>query len=320
MKIVSCFSKYEEIEPLIKAGADELYCAVRGVPSFGERAVIEDFSLLGKCVALAHKHNVKVAVASNGYYCSNMRSGENRNSDKIEKRHFEYLSEKEIKENILKAYECKIDAFIVSHPAIMDFINKRKLSAKIHLSSVQPCFNSLTAKYFIRLGASRIILPNQLSPYEARKIIALCKANEIETEIFDYRFFGCSFINGRCRFHRPILYTATVDDHNSPCHSRMPANFSGNDEKQNSLFMRVFCGRQPCIYNASSLFDFKLLGVNFIKYGTRPDESIVKYSKVKEIKMMVDAMDKFAENKDRHQAKNQFINYMSKWNEKLFEK
>ena len=65
MKILSCFSDIEEIKPLAAAGAGELYCAVAGLPSFGEPASLPDLRTFGKAARAAHRLGLKISLAVN---------------------------------------------------------------------------------------------------------------------------------------------------------------------------------------------------------------------------------------------------------------
>ena len=311
MKIVSCFTDLKELEPLAEAGADEFYTAVGELPAFGPgvlpgvnlTSAIEKVRALGKKISLAV--NDLRATATNKQLDA-------------------------ITERIRDLDHMGVDAFIFSNPYLLGLFSGRgkRLRAELHLSSVQPIFNSLSAVFFSRLGISRIILPNQLSPREARKILAFCRARNIHTEIFDYRFFGCAYINGRCQLHNPIYYTSkSVMPHDPPCRTTVnprglvklrsldipnrAGNLPGLVKRLENRFAR---GGSPRLSNAAAFFDFFTSGVQYLKYGTRPDTQEVKVKKVCELRAMIGLAEKLSSEKPREEARQAFILELTRWN------
>lgn len=157
MKIVSCFSDYSEIEPLAKAGADELYTSAASLPSFtykylgGGRGLGAAF---GKIHSLGKKANVAVNSLT-------MIRGE--------------AGMRKLAADIFKLEDQGANAFIVSSPALLRLLRGggRRLRASLHLSSLQPCFNSGALRFFLRFGIRRLILPGQLAPLEAKESSSL---------------------------------------------------------------------------------------------------------------------------------------------------
>jgi len=312
MKILSSFRDLAEIAPLAKAGADEIYCAVGPLPSFKDRAALRDIAALRRAVRTAHGLGLKLSVAVNSVILR-----------------FNPSKEARLLELLAEADEAGTDNFIVASPAMFALFSKLKgLRARLHLSSVQPCFNSFTAAFFIRLGVSRIILPNQLSPAEAAKILKLCRASGVETEIFDYRFFGCTYVNGRCYLHRPDHYTLTAEyGGGSMCHpglrSVVPAVLNADPEWKQRLagitdqFSARFArGTPPRIANPATFFDFLSAGVGYLKYGIRQDTGEEKVRKVKELRRMLDLAEELSRSLPRAQARRRFIESMSHWSDR----
>jgi len=310
MKIVSCFSNLKELEPLAAAGADEFYAAVAELPAFSEGSLpaadlepaIKRIRALGK----------KMAVAVNAIHATatNKRLGE------IEKR-------------IRALDKLGVNAFIISNPYLLNLFSGRgkRLRAELHLSSVQPVFNSLSAAFFSRFGVSRIILPNQLSPHEARKILAFCRARDIETEIFDYRFFGCAYVNGRCQLHRPGHYTLrSAIAEGSICRINakpgglvkprtldLPGRAKELPGLMKRLENRFTCGGAPRLSDAAAFFDFFTSGVQYLKYGTRHDRPEVKAGKVRELRALLDLAEKLSSSGPKAEARRTFIKELSRW-------
>ena len=314
MKILSCFSRYEEIKPLAAAGADELYCAVPGMPSFGEPASLEGAPDLRAVVNSIHRLGLKLSLAVNSQ----------------EEAGFTLEGEKALLRQLAAADAAGVDSFIVANPAILELLLKlRRRRARLHLSTVQPCFNSLAAEFFLDMGISRLILPNQLSPYEARGILELCRKRKVETEIFDYRFYGCAYINGRCHLHRPDYYSlsgAPVKN-GSMCRMNLSAGKMaapvalGLDPSwrprlgaiAGRLSSRLACGGAPRMYNFSTFFDFFSAGVGYLKYGTRQDTCAVKVAKVKELRAMLTLAGELSAKYSGRAAKSRFMRSMEKW-------
>ena len=308
MKIVSCTTDLNELEPLAEAGADEFYTAVQELPAFGFGFL--PYEHLGPAIKKAHSLGKKIALAVNAPYASAM-CGDLPG----------------LVRRIRTIDDLGVDAFIFSSPYFLEKFSGRKtrLRARMHLSSVQPVFNSLSAAFFARYGVSRIILPNQLAPAEAEKILAFCRGRGIETEIFNYRLFGCAYINGRCQLHQPIYYTLRAElPKGSLC--RVSAERGGLvkvkslelPERSGELLgvmsrlsSRLAGGGAPRLANAAAFFDFFSAGVQYLKYGTRQDPLSVKIQKVAETRRMLDLAVRLASSLPRGKARRAFVKKMS---------
>jgi len=309
MKIVSCFSRLSEIEPLAAAGADELYCAVADLPSFGY-GVLKGGGLKA-AARKAHALGKKLSLAVNSmritYAAGQMKTFAAR---------------------LERAAADGVDSFIVASPSVFELFSrlKRPLPGPVHLSSVQPCLNSLTARYFIRLGISRLILPSQVAPLECAEIFKECRAARVETEVFDYRFFGCVYVNGRCNLHDPVFHTFR-EGAGQPALCRCAAGKgpsvkpvgiapgSGPEALRltRRLYSRMTCSGPPRLNNAAAFFDFFTMGTNYLKYGTRADTPEVKVRKVKELRAMLDLAEGLSRDLPRSGARAAFIDRMTRW-------
>lgn len=305
MKITSCFIKLAEIEPLIKAGADELYCAVDPLPSFCEGS-LPDIKTLKAAVKRTHALGKTLAVAVNSVSHVYPASRPGR-----------------LPELLREIDDCGADAFIAANPFLPPLSGglKSMLKAKVHLSSVQPCFNSGAADFFIRRGVSRIILSTQLSPFEARGIIGKCRKAGVETEIFDYRFCGCTYINGRCDLHLPVFHTLCRNaGHAAPCRAGTPSAVKAAEGHaapgaiaalRELLAARLV--RPPLILNAAAFFDFFAVGVGFLKYGARLDPLELKVSKVTEMRAMIGLAGDLCGKLGKNEAREIFLERMAAW-------
>lgn len=310
MKIVSCFSRLSEMEPLAAAGADELYCAVADVPSYGF-GVLKGGSLR-TAAARAHALGKKLSLAVNSMRLT------------YSARHI-----KEFARRMEDAAADGVDSFIVASPSFFELFSAlgRPLPGPVHLSSVQPCLNSLTARYFIRLGISRLILPSQVAPLECAEIFRECRAAKVETEVFDYRFFGCVYVNGRCNLHDPVFHTfregeapvALCRCAPGAAPAVKPVAIAPGREAEalrltRRLYARMTCSGPPRLNNAAAFFDFFSMGTNYLKYGTRSDLPEVKVQKVRELRAMLDLAEGLKRSCPGPRARKAFIERMTRWN------
>lgn len=308
MKIVSCFSDLKELEPLARAGADEFYTAAEGLLPFSSGTLPPEH--LAAAVKRAHRLGRRISIAVNTL----LATATVRQLAAIERR-------------VLALDALGADAFIFGNPYLLAKFSGR-LRAQLHLSSLQPVFNSLSAAFFARFGVSRIILPNQLAPAEASRLLAFCRGKGIETEIFDYRFFGCAYVNGRCQLHRPGHYTLR-ESMSEGMLCRINARPGGlvralrPDEPARArelprlaarLERRFTCGGAPRLSNAAAFFDLYSAGVQYLKYGIRQDAPEVKARKVGELRRMIDLAAGLAAGRSRAAARRAFAAEMSGWN------
>lgn len=310
MKIVSCFSRLSEIAPLAEAGADELYCAAADLPAFGQGALRGSLrAAAGRAHGLGKKLSLAVNSMKLTYSARQMR---------------------EFYGKLSRAADAGVDAFIVASPSVFTLLEElaKPPPAPIHLSSVQPCFNSRAARYFIRLGITRIVLPNQVSALESKEIFKECRAAGVKTEIFDYRFFGCVYVNGRCSLHDPVFHTFTSGKEGGElcrcgagpggtlrvkAETVAPGRAAEASALAGRLYARMTCGGPPRLANAASFFDFFSMGADFLKYGTRRDPAAVKVSKVRELRAMLDLAESLAGSLPRPAARSAFIAHMTSW-------
>ena len=287
MKLISCFSDLREIDPLIDAGADELYCAVEGIPHFGP-GCLPSLRHLEKAVRRVHARRRRISLAANA----------------INHIILDVRDCRRLLRNLLAADRIGVDALIIASPTLLHMLQEfgRPLRAERHLSSVQPVFNRKTLEFFLPFGLSRLILPNQLSPLEADGLLELCRDSSISTELFDYRFFGCVYVNGRCDLHNPNFHTFRSDeDGGALCRigpgarsldalrpfNVLPARSNEVPALGRRLALRMGCGGPARLATAATFFDFLLRGVDYLKYGTRPDPARTKVWKVREARRMI---------------------------------
>ncbi|MFH1397117.1 MAG: U32 family peptidase [Candidatus Omnitrophota bacterium] len=191
MKIAAPFDTVEEVDTLIDAGADELYCGVN-TAEWKKKGVfpnarhmfygnLNSFEDLGSALRKARSRGVGI------FLCLN-----------------DYLSEGTFQlavKDVSRAIATGVDGFIIADINLIPYIRKQNNSSKIVLSSLTPCFNYAALKFYKRLGVDRIVLPPaQLSLREIERLSSEAKDIKIDLEVF-VNNANCKNINGYCLFH-----------------------------------------------------------------------------------------------------------------------
>lgn len=304
MKILSCITDVKEILSIKKAGADEVYFAYKDILNYGNYGSLSNFKDVELAIKIAHKNKMKIYLAANGFDSEN-----------------EIISVKEVIKKIKKVVDMGIDAIIVANIGVLSLIGTNNINVPIHISSVNPIFNTQTLDFLsIFKNIRRIIFPNQLSGEEAKEIINIALKNNIETEVFYFKFFGCPYINGYCNLHNNGVIKRLVSDQSGLCVFGSGKNeaFIKNinkfkkinyslDKIINRVISRVSCGGSPRILNISSFFDFYMYNVNCVKYGTRTDITQKKINSIIFIKKAIDFLDNNINKYDKQELKKIFI-------------
>ena len=191
MKIISPLTKINEVEKLINAGTDELYCGIisntwkkryTNVACTNKREHLSDnfssFKDIGIAVEIAHSYNVPVSLTFNSPYYS--------------KKQYSLLLE-----HIERALSANVDSFIVADTALISYLNGRGIDISLSVSSVGTCFNSETAKFYRDMGVKRIILPRHLKLDEIKPIIKNNPSLEFECFVLNCK---CINTEGFCTF------------------------------------------------------------------------------------------------------------------------
>ncbi len=194
MKILAPVNSPKEVEKIIQAGADEIYCGVlpdnwkekfTNIASSNRRewqaANLSNFCQLQEVVDIAHSNNIPVYLALNALY-----------------------TEKQyplVFEQVEKSKKIKIDALIIADLGLLLSLKKEKIDLDIHISTGGTTFNSETAKFYKELGASRIVLPRHLNIEEIEQIVRSCPSLEFEVFILNS---GCKNIDGFCTFQHGV--------------------------------------------------------------------------------------------------------------------
>lgn len=152
----------------INAGADAVFFGIKG---FNMRVRAKNFELsdLPKIKEICDGKNVKKYLTLNIIV---------------------YDNELENVEKVIKEAKDYVDAVICSDIAVMQIC--KKLGVKFHISTQCSVSNINSAKGYIDMGASRIVLARELSLKQVEEI-----AKEIPVEVFIHGAM-CSSISGRC--------------------------------------------------------------------------------------------------------------------------
>lgn len=187
-------------------GADAVYI---GGSLFGLRANATNFTIeeIREGVSYAHSLNKKVYVTVNIV-----------------------LHNKEIKHllNYLKQLEeTKVDAIIVSDPAIMD-LSLKNTNLEVHLSTQQSTLNYEAVDFFKKQGVSRVVLARESSKEDIKKI----KENvNIELEVFIHGAM-CTSYSGRCVLSN---YFTNRDSNRGGCSQVCRWDFELLDDSNNKI-------------------------------------------------------------------------------------
>lgn len=305
MRLLSCITDKRELPVFRKLGVDEVYFAVDDIPNYASAGSIGTAADAHETIRAAHALRLKVFLAANGREAKP-----------------EGFEKEALVRRIKRVAAAGVDGLIVSSPGLFFTLREEKIGVPLHLSSVQPCFNSATAKFFVdNFSVSRVILPNQLAAREAGGILKYCRSAGVETEIFFYKFFGCPYINGACYLHRPRYYTAVgTQPEGGMCRmgsggslARVsPALVFKRDAAAIArtaarLSVRLSRGGAPRLLNAAAFFDYCLAGVDCVKYGTRTDDTATKVANIKKIRTTMELFLELAGRLPPDEARRRFV-------------
>ena len=173
VELLSPAGDLERLKVTLLYGADAVYI---GGKKYSLRANATNFSLeeIKEGCSFAHKLNKKVYLTLNIIF------------------HNEDL--KDLYKYIDDVYNCGIDAFIVSDPAIISYIKNKYSNVEVHVSTQASTSNYLSVEYLKNEKADRIVLARELSKKEIKEIIDY---NHIDTEVFIHGAM-CTCFSGRC--------------------------------------------------------------------------------------------------------------------------
>jgi putative protease len=185
MKILAPLRSSAEVEPLLAAGADELYCGLTP-PRWGETqgaswanrrnprsAGVPDLDDLRRVLALASGRPVYVTLNAPSYRASAIPLLVDFGRRLLE--------------------ELGVRALIVAEWELLLALAEAGLAGSVHVSSLATCRNRGAALFYRDLGVPRIILPRHLTLPEIEEL----RAPGVELEAFVLND-GCVFEEGLC--------------------------------------------------------------------------------------------------------------------------
>jgi len=171
--------------------ADSIYF---GIKKFNMRMRSENIALkdLNKITKFCHEHNLKAYLTTNILIYDN---------------ELEFL-----RTIIKKGKESNIDAVIVHDIAAIEIA--KEFEMPFHISTQSNVSNSLSARFYEKLGAERIILARELSLEKIKEIKRNLHKTEIEVFIHGAM---CTSVSGRCYFSQDICGTEEKSANRGSC-------------------------------------------------------------------------------------------------------
>jgi len=304
IKILSPISRCDEVEDVIAAGADELYCGIllddwrKGYTVsaslnrrqedntiLGTSPHFKSFEELKESVEIAHSRSVPVILTLNEHYYS--------------KDQYPYLFS-----YVDKVLEAGVDAFIIGDVAFILSLRERGIPTDIHISTAGTAFNSETVRFYQELGASRVILPRHLTIEEIESIASEVSDVELEAFILNSR---CANIDGFCTFQHGLadLFPdeKVKEQYLNAC--MLPYKISvypdakvesDSDIKEKiswerqSIWSALHIDDRPC--GACALFEFSKIGLHGVKIVGRQNAKSKKIKDVTFIRTLIDFLSK----------------------------
>ncbi|MCX5795272.1 MAG: U32 family peptidase [Elusimicrobia bacterium] len=190
MNILAPVNKVEDVEQVIAAGADEIYCGVfpadwkrryTNIVSPNRRewtcASLPSYDDLKQVVAIAHARGARVLFTLNALYTEPQQAL--------------------VREQVVAARAAGADALIVADLGLLLALRAERPALELHLSTGGTVFNSESAKFFASLGVARITVPRHVQPPELAAMIRQCPGLQFEVFILNS---GCKNIDGFCTF------------------------------------------------------------------------------------------------------------------------
>ncbi len=206
IELLSPAGNMEKLKTAIYYGANAVYFAGK---KYGLRAFSGNFDNdeLKESVDYCHAHNVKAYITLNII-------AHNGDFDGL-KEYLDYLT------------EIGVDAVIVADVGIIQFIKQNVPKLNIHVSTQANITNKYSAKFFVDMGVSRIILARELSLTEIKEIRDAVPSH-IEIEAFCHGAMCISY-SGRCLLSN---YLAGRDANRGACVQACRWEYTINEVKR----------------------------------------------------------------------------------------
>jgi len=178
MRIVAGVKAYDEAEWLLAHGAAEVYGGVSGLPNHrdADQCIRTDAEFV-RIARLARRRGRRALLALN-----------------------EACFEADYPEVARRAralVRAGVAGVVVTELPLLHHLLASGLKTDFIISSLALTFNSRTLDYYRGLGVKRVILPFQLMPHEAGRLVR--NPHGIETEVFFHADFCCVNVDPACR-------------------------------------------------------------------------------------------------------------------------
>lgn len=196
MEILSPINKVDEVEKVIEAGANEIYCGAIYKNLLNSYTRLGAHSALGytNCDLSSYKELKQVVEIANSYSVPIFLVLNNRCYSKNQY--------KILLESIDKAIKLNVDAFIVSDIGLILTLKNMYDNIDIHASVISCIMNSKCVEFYKRLGVSRVAFQDSLKVSEIEQISK--KQKGIQLEVFSLLTTPCPNIEGLCNFTHGI--------------------------------------------------------------------------------------------------------------------
>jgi len=300
VKIISPVDHPDEVEPLVAAGADELYCGLAfeewlgtwTIAALSRRSArianLGSIEQLARTVSLAHAAGVPVCLTVNEHYYTQAQ----------QPRLLDYLA---------GAAATGVDALIVADPALLLALREAKLGVELHLSTGTSILNAEAALLFQELGVSRVTLERQQTLAEIERLVAGVPGLETAVFVLNGR---CPNVDGLCTYdHSQLPGEAHGNACMVPCKVRCRP--TGDDGAPGELgrvapvvrqrvWERHHMDASPC--GACALHDLRRIGVTHLKIVGRGNSARRKLADVRFLRALVTLSGVEALGRDRFRA------------------
>lgn len=197
----------EKVKWAFMYGADAVYCGGR---DYSLRANADNLSVdeIKEACEYAHSINKKVYVTINIVFHNEDFDG--------------------LKDYLVKLYENKVDAIIVSDPSIIAIAKEVVPNLEIHISTQQNTLNYEVCNFWEEEGAKRVVLGRETSK---KDMLSILNNSNIDIEIF-IQGAMCVGYSGRCVLSN---YLTNRDSNRGGCSQICRWNFDLFDEYKNKV-------------------------------------------------------------------------------------
>jgi collagenase-like PrtC family protease len=287
MKLLSPVDKIDEVEKVIQAGANELFCglltsdwhnkyiagAINRRPGGG--ANFTTFDELRSCVSIAHSHAIPVFLTLNEHYYT--------------PKQYPFILD-----YVARVVSIGVDALMVADLALLLTIKQMNINIRIIISTGGNAFNSETVKFYQDLGASRIILPRHLTLKEINALSNNVSDIELETFILNSR---CPNVDGLCTFQHGLADQSIKPLYENAC--MLPYNISVtiHDDieegqiswKRQHIWQTVHVDDYPC--GACALYELNNMNIASVKIVGRGNPTARKIADIIFIRSLLDFLE-----------------------------